>query len=101
MDNNFNFLVYQTSEENVFINALIKDETIWLTQKAMAELFDVNVPAISKHLQNIFDEGELEKNSTASKMETVQQEGNALYQSLTNLTSCATTYQMDFLRKSK
>lgn len=76
MDNNFNFLIYQTSEENVSVNALIKDETIWLTQKAMAELFDVNVPAISKHLQNIFDEGELDKNSTVSKMEIVQQEGN-------------------------
>lgn len=75
MDNNFNFLIYQTSEENVSVNALVKDETIWLTQKAMAELFDVNIPAISKHLQNIFDEGELEKNSTVSKMEIVQQEG--------------------------
>ena len=76
MDNNFNFLVYQTADENVSVNALIKNETIWLTQKALAELFDVNVPAISKHLQNIFDEGELDRNSTVSKMEIVQQEGN-------------------------
>ena len=75
MNNEFQFLIYRSAEEDVSINAVIKDETIWLTQKAMAELFDVNVPAISKHLQNIFDEGELEKISTVSKMEIVQQEG--------------------------
>ena len=75
MNNEFQFLIYRSAEEDVSVNAVIKDETIWLTQKAMAELFDVNIPAISKHLQNIFDEGELEKNSTVSKMEIVQQEG--------------------------
>ncbi len=75
MNNEFQFLIYRSAEEDVSVNAVIKDETIWLTQKAMAELFDVNVPAISKHLQNIFDEGELEKKSTVSKMEIVQQEG--------------------------
>lgn len=76
MNNEFQFLIYRSAEEDVSVNAVIKDETIWLTQKAMAELFDVNVPAISKHLQNIFDEGELEKSSTVSKMEIVQQEGS-------------------------
>lgn len=75
MDNNFEFLMYRTSEENVSVNALIKDETIWLTQKAMAELFDVDVPAVSKHLSNIYADGELMKDSTVSKMEIVQQEG--------------------------
>ncbi len=75
MKNDFHFLIYQSAEGDISVNAVIKDETIWLSQKAMAELFDVNVPAISKHLQNIFDEGELEKNSTVSKMEIVQQEG--------------------------
>jgi len=75
MKNDFHFLIYQSAEGDVSVNAVIKDETIWLTQKAMAELFDVKVPAISKHLQSIFDEGELEKNSTVSKMEIVQQEG--------------------------
>ena len=75
MNNEFQFLIYRSAEEDVSVNAVIRDETIWLTQKAMAELFDVNVPAISKHLQNIFEEGELEKNSTVSKMEIVQQEG--------------------------
>ena len=76
MNNEFQFLIYRSAEEDVSVNAVIKDETIWLTQKAMAELFDVNVPAISKHLQNIFDEGELDRDSTVSKMEIVQQEGS-------------------------
>ena len=57
MDNNFQFLIYRSALENVSVNAIIKDETIWLTQKSMAELFEVEVPAISKHLANIFAEG--------------------------------------------
>ena len=52
------------------------DETIWCTQKAMAALFDVGVPAISKHLANVFETGELKEEANISKMETVQQEGN-------------------------
>lgn len=73
---NFNFLIYRSAEENVSVNALIKDETIWLNQKAMAELFGVDVPAISKHLSNIYSDGELSKDSTISKMEIVQKEGS-------------------------
>lgn len=75
MSRDFNFLVYTSNDEDVSVNALVKDDTIWLTQKGMAELFDVNVPAISKHLSNIFEEGELAKEATVSKMETVQIEG--------------------------
>lgn len=75
MTDDFNFLVYKSIDEDVSVNALVKDDTIWLTQKAMAELFDVNVPAVSKHLSNIFEEGELAKEATVSKMETVQTEG--------------------------
>lgn len=76
MANKFNFLVYNTPDRDVKVNAIIKDDTIWLTQKSMAELFGVQTPAISKHLKNIFDEGELEETATVSKMETVQVEGN-------------------------
>ena len=72
----FDFLIYNSVNENVSVNAVVPDETIWLTQKAMAELFDVEVPAISKHLKNIYDEGELSREATISKMETVQQEGS-------------------------
>lgn len=75
MDNNFNFLVYQTTEENVSVNALIKDETIWLTQKAMAELFETDKSSISRHLKNIFNEGELDENMVIAKIATTTQHG--------------------------
>ncbi len=76
MNNALQFLIYNTPDESVSVNAVVKDETIWQTQKAMAELFDVQTPAINKHLSNIFDEGELEPSSTISIMEIVQTEGN-------------------------
>ncbi|MCD8106693.1 MAG: virulence RhuM family protein [Oscillospiraceae bacterium] len=76
MDSEMQFLIYKSAEEDVSVNAVIKDETIWLTQRAMAELFGVEVPAISKHLSNIYEEGELVRERTVSKMESVQAEGN-------------------------
>ncbi len=76
MSNGFDFLIYKAADEEVSVNAVIKDDTIWLTQKSMAELFGVNIPAISKHLANIFDDGELNQSSTVSKMEIVQTEGS-------------------------
>ena len=57
------------------VQVVIKDETLWCTQKAMAQLFGVGVPAISKHLKNIFTEGELNPDTTISKMETVVNRG--------------------------
>lgn len=68
-------VLYQEDDRNINVNVYFKDETYWLTQKSMAELFDVNVPTISRHLQNIFDEKELDKNATVSKNEIVQIEG--------------------------
>ena len=78
MDKELQFLIYNTPEENVSVNAVIKDETIWLTQKAMAELFGVGVPAISKHLANIYAEGEFIEISTVSKMEIVHSNSSGL-----------------------
>ena len=75
MKDGFKFLIYQSVSENVMVNAVIKDETIWLTQKAMAELFGVQNPAISKHLRNIFAEGELDEAVVVSKMETTTAHG--------------------------
>ena len=68
-------VLYQEDDRTINVNVYFKDETYWLTQKSMAELFDVNVPTISRHLQNIFDEKELDKNATVSKNEIVQIEG--------------------------
>ena len=67
-------VLYQTEEGDVAVDAYIKDESIWITQKSMAELFGVQTPDISKHLTNIYEEGELSKEATISKMEIVQNE---------------------------
>ena len=68
-------LLYSNGSDKEYVSVVFKDETFWLTQKAMAELLDVNVPAVSKHLQNIYEEQELSRDATISKMETVRQEG--------------------------
>lgn len=75
-DKQSNFLLYTGNDGKVNIEVFLKDETVWLTQKAMAKLFCVNIPAISKHLSNIFENGELQKEVTLSILETVQIEGN-------------------------
>ena len=75
MDIEVQFLLYNMPEDSGKVQVVIKDETIWCTQKAMAQLFGVGVPAVSKHLKNIFDEGELSPEMTISKMETVINRG--------------------------
>ena len=75
MNKELQFLIYSTPEENVLVDVVVKDEDIWVTQKAMAELFGVKVPAISKHLKNIFEEGELQQEVVVSKMEITTQHG--------------------------
>ena len=68
-------VLYQEDDRNINVNVYFKDETYWLTQKSMAELFDVNTQAITKHLNNIYTDNELDRASTCSKMEQVQIEG--------------------------
>ena len=68
-------LLYSNGSDKEYVSVVFKDETFWLTQKAMAELFDVNVPAVSKHLQNIYEEQELSRDATISKMEPVRPAG--------------------------
>ena len=63
--NEIQFLIYEDSDK---VEVLIREETIWATQKMISQLFDVGVPAISKHLKNIFESGELEEDRTVSKM---------------------------------
>lgn len=69
------FLLYDTPDGTGQVQVVVQDETIWMTQKAMATLFDVGVPAISKHLKNIFESGELQENANVSKMEIVVNRG--------------------------
>ena len=71
----FQFLIYKSADENISVNAIVKDESIWLTQKAMAELFGCSTDNISQHLKRIFEEGELEANRTTEKFSVVQNEG--------------------------
>ena len=75
MSKEIQFLLYSLPDEEGKVQVVIKDETLWCTQKAMAQLFGVGVPAISKHLKNIFEEGELNKNVVVSKMEITTQHG--------------------------
>ena len=65
-----NIILYNTPTGNVKVEVVFNNETFWLTQKRMAELFGVEVPAVSKHLKNIFDTGELQEDAVVSKMET-------------------------------
>ena len=75
MTNEIQFLLYNLPEEEGKVQVIIKDETIWSTQKAISQLFGVGVPAISKHLKNIFEEGELMKEVVVSKMEITTRHG--------------------------
>ena len=70
-----NFLLYTANEGKITIEVFLKDENVWLTQKSIAELFGVKVPAINKHLKNIFEAGELEENSVISILETTASDG--------------------------
>ena len=75
MSNEIQFLLYTMPEAEGKVQVVVKEETLWCTQKAMAQLFGVGVPAISKHLKNIFEEGELFADSVISKMETTAADG--------------------------
>lgn len=82
-----NLLLFHTLDKKVNVSVHFSDGTFWLTQKAMAELFGVNVPAVNKHLKNIYDTGELNRDATVSILETVRTEG-----------SCIVTRSMEFYR---
>lgn len=76
MNRGFDFLLYNLPDESVSVKAIVKDETIWLTQKAMAELFDCSTDNVGLHLKNIFDEGELRLQGTSEEFSVVQTEGS-------------------------
>jgi hypothetical protein len=80
-------VLYRTEDDSVTVSALIKDESIWITQKAMAELFGVQKPAISKHLKNIFEQGELVEEVVVSKMETTTPHGAIQSKTQSSLTN--------------
>ena len=77
MNSEIRYLIYNTQQEEVSVKAVVKGETIWLTQKAMAELFDCSTDNISLHLKNIFAEGELDRNSVTEKISATAQRDKA------------------------
>ena len=79
------FLIFQIEGKESGVQVVYHDETVWCTQKAMAELFDVGIPAISKHLKNIFESGELSEDSVISKMETTASDGKSYNTTFYNL----------------
>ncbi len=85
MDKELNFLIYNTPDKDVSVRAVVKDESIWLTQKAMAELFGCSTDNISLHLKNIFSEGELDKNSVAEKISATASDGKKYLMQFYNL----------------
>ena len=76
MENSFQFLIYRSAEEDVSVDAFVKDDTVWLTQKGMAKLFDCSTDNISLHLKNIYAEGELDEKATTEESSVVQTEGS-------------------------
>jgi len=75
-ENGSEFILFKTEDESVSVDVLLEDETVWLTQKQMAVLFDKNVMTINEHIKNIYNEGELTENSTIRKFLIVQKEGS-------------------------
>lgn len=84
--NDFNFLIYNSADDDVSVNAVVKDETIWLSQKAMAELFGVDKSTISRHLKNIFSENELDEKVVVAKIATTTSHGAMADKTQTNET---------------
>ncbi len=78
-NNSSDIILYSSPEGNIKVEVIYSGETFWLTQKRMAELFGVEVPAVSKHLTNIFETGELVQEATVSKMERVESDKNRKY----------------------
>ena len=79
MDNRLqetNFIIYKTKDGNVSVDVILKDETIWITQKGMAELFECSTDNIGLHLKNIYLEKEWVKKATTEKISVVRDEGN-------------------------
>ena len=100
--NESNIIFYKSSKGNVQIEVVYNDETFWLTQKRMAKLFGVEVPAISKHLKNIFETGELQEISVISKMETTAVDGKSYCTAFYNLDAViAVGYRINSLQATQ
>lgn len=96
--NSREIIFYNDGNGEVKIEVLLKDENLWLTQARLAELFDVQKPAISKHLKNIFEEGELQENSVVSILETTAADGKTYKTNFYNLDAFLQFNEEDILQ---
>ena len=97
--NEENMLIYKNEEGNIIVDAIFKDDTLWLTQKAMAKVFDCSVDNISLHLKNIFRENELEEKSVTEKSSITASDGKK-YQTKMYISSMDELYKR-YLEESK
>jgi len=91
------FIIYTSSNGDIKLDVFIQDETLWLTQKMMAELFDVDVRTVSEHLQNIFKTQELEENSVVRKIRIIATDGKQYLTNFYNLGNPAMTAKFEEL----
>ena len=102
MGKDFNFIIYKSAEEKIAVDAVVKDESIWLTQKAMAELFGCSSDNISQHLQKIFKEGELARESVTEKISATASDGKNYLTQFYNLDAIISVgYRVNSLRATK
>ena len=78
-DDKGQIIIYQTDNGKINIDVLLEDETVWLTQQQMSELFQTSRTNVVEHIKHIYEEGELEENSTCRKFRQVREEGNAIF----------------------
>lgn len=101
-ENKGQIIIYQTENEDIKVDVYFEDETFWMTQAIMAKLFNVQVPAISKHLKNIFDDGELSENSVVSIMEITAKDGKNYMTKFYNLDAIiAVGYRVNSLQATR
>ena len=101
-ENKGQIIIYQTENEDIKVDVYFEDETFWMTQAIMAKLFNVQVPAISKHLKNIFEDGELSENSVVSIMEITAKDGKNYMTKFYNLDAIiAVGYRVNSLQATR
>ena len=102
MNNEIQFLIYKAEQEDVKVDAMVKDETIWLTQKMMAELFDCSTDNISLHLKNVFNDNELDKDSVVEESSVTAKDGKKYRTKLYNLDAIISVgYRVNSARATK
>ena len=103
MNNNKNYEIVKFKDEGLEldVNVSAKDDTVWLTQEQMAVLFDVNIPAINKHIKNIIQDEELDEKETISKMEIVRLEGTKSVRRIINIYNLDLIISVGYRIKSK